>query len=92
MTSRRVHYDFFVHSRPFWVVWPLMRFPVRFALVQLHFVHFDPLCNPPDLCAFPFRKYILMFFYAMPAQTLDTDAAFTMWSTVIGQEKTCGRV
>ena len=67
----------FVHPRPFWVVWPLMRFPARFALVQWHFLQFDPLCNSPDLCVFPFRKYVLMLFCAMPARILDTDVAFT---------------
>ena len=56
MTSGRVHYDFFVHPRPFWVVWPLMRFPIQFALVQLHFFEFDPLCNSPMCVLFPLES------------------------------------
>ena len=69
-----------------------MCFPIRFALVQLRFFHFDHLCNPPIRALFPLESTFKCFFCAMPARTLDTDAAFTMRSTVIGQEKTGGRV
>ena len=47
---------FFVHPCPLWVVWPPMSFPVRFALVQLHFFQFDSLCNSPICMLFPLER------------------------------------
>ena len=61
MTSRRVQNEFFVHPHPFWVVWPPMRFPVRFALVQLHFFQFD-LCNSPICVLLPLEITFKCFF------------------------------
>ena len=90
MASRRVHYDFFVHPRPFWVASDSFSCSICFGAVA--FFSIWSSLQFPDSCAFPFRKYVLMLFCAMPAQILDTDAAFTRRSTVIGQEKTLGRM
>ena len=84
MTFPRVHYDFLVHPHPLWVIWPLLRFPVQFAFVPLHFFQFDSLCNSPSFVLFPSESMFLRFFAPCPLKYL-----ILMWllPTVIGQEK-----